>query len=158
MTQITNNKHDIETVVENLLNEGFDISTMGSVVILVKNKEGKYLVLQRSWEDEDGPGLYDFAGGSTDTNDDPSGDADRELFEETGITASSLDLIHHGKYICPWKGEEKVKFVFACETDEEVKLSFEHHSFEWVDASEIMNYEFYKVGLQELLLEHAKQD
>ena len=154
---MNSNLQNIDEIVENLKTEGINLPTHSSVIVLVKNKEGKYLVLQRALNDEDGPGLYDFAGGSGDSFD-PVDDAKRELFEEAGIEASSLDLINFSKYICPWKGEEKVKFVFAHETDQDVTLSFEHHSYAWVDAPDVMNYEFYKAGLQEILLEHAKQD
>jgi 8-oxo-dGTP diphosphatase len=153
MTQSTQN---IDTVVENLLNEGFNPATHGAVVILVKNQEGKYLIMQRSANDEDGRLQWDLPGGSCDTNM-VAQDAARELEEEAGFKTEELTFVHHSKYICPWKSEEKVSFVFSHETSEDFQLSFEHDDAAWVTPEEIMEYDFYKSGLQELVVEHAKQ-
>jgi 8-oxo-dGTP pyrophosphatase MutT (NUDIX family) len=145
----SHNHHTLNTVLEELKAKKFDVPNLGSVVVLVKNMDDKYLVIQRAANDEDGPSLWDFAGGSCDTHD-VHENACRELYEETGLQAEVLTFLEHSTYICPWKGEEKVRFVFLHETDEDFNLSFEHDDGKWIETHEVHDFNFYKQGFIDL--------
>lgn len=79
--------------------------------ILVRHQDGDYLLMQRDYQKETYPGLYEAsAGGSVLKGETPFAGAKRELFEETGIVAETLtplyrtvnrkhDAIHYG-YLC----------------------------------------------------------
>ncbi|MGL4758956.1 MAG: NUDIX hydrolase, partial [Patescibacteria group bacterium] len=68
-----------------------------SIAVIVKNSEEKYLIMQRSFEDTDGAGLWDIVGGSVDTHD-PHECAIRELKEEAGLDAKKLSYFTEKVY------------------------------------------------------------
>ena len=62
--------------------------------ILVRHTDGDYLLMQRDFAKPNFGGCYDAtAGGSALKGEDPFTCARRELLEETGITAGSLEKI-----------------------------------------------------------------
>jgi 8-oxo-dGTP diphosphatase len=138
-----------------LESENFDIINLSSVAVIVTNSENKYLILRRSLTDEDGPGLWDLPGGGVDETDLISA-ATRELYEEAGIVADEIHYMDDFNYICNWKGEDKIRFVFAHITDAEPALSFEHEEYKWVTEEEILEYEFFVPALRDKVVEFAK--
>ena len=148
------------TKLNNLLKElkyqDFNVVTHGAVVAIITNKEGKYLIIQRSSQDEDGASLWDFAGGSCDI-DDVESDCIREILEETGLSIApeTLQFHKHCPYVCPWKNEDKVSFIFLAEgiNSDDVKLSHEHDNYKWVSYKEMLQYLFYKENLPGLIRE-----
>lgn len=80
--------------------------------IVVKHKDGTYLLMQRDFEKLNFPGLYEAtAGGSALKGEKPYDAAVRELKEETGIDAKELNKI----YMCISK--DTIYYGYICETD-----------------------------------------
>ncbi|WP_297423160.1 NUDIX domain-containing protein [Clostridium sp.] len=80
--------------------------------IIVKHKDGMYLLMQRDWKKPNFPGLYEAsAGGSAIKGEEPYAAAIRELKEETGVEAKELKQI----YKCMSK--ETIFYGYLCETD-----------------------------------------
>lgn len=146
----------LNNILQNLKEDNFNPATHGAVIAIIKNQDNKYLIIQRSSTDEDGAGLWDLAGGSCDS-DDVHIDCIREVSEETGLDLHVDNLIFykHLKYICPWKNEDKVSFIFLAENinSDDIILSHEHDDFKWVNIQELKSYEFYKDGLTDLINE-----
>ena len=139
-----------------LLDSGFDPLSHGAVCVIVKNSEGKYLIMQRSLVDLDGPGEYDIVGGSCD---EPNVQlsAIRELSEEAGIDVDHLPYFGEHSYVCPWNGENKICFIFHLNVeDQEPTISHEHETMAWVDHTEFGNYGFYKQSVIDSLKSHAE--
>lgn len=64
--------------------------------IIVRHKDGSYLAMQRSMEKKGYPGLFEItAGGSILKGEEPVEGAYRELYEETGIKADTLNHVYH---------------------------------------------------------------
>ena len=64
-----------------------DIKTIPHSVVILFNKDNQVLLEERADD-----GYYDFPGGGLDEGESPIDGAKRELFEETGLTALSLEL------------------------------------------------------------------
>ena len=80
--------------------------------ILVRHTDGDYLLMQRDFRKPNFGGYYEAtAGGSALKGEDKITCAKRELFEETGISAISLEEI--GRYI----SHDTIYYQFFCITD-----------------------------------------
>jgi 8-oxo-dGTP diphosphatase len=147
-----------KSILQEIIVSGFNAQTHGSVGVAVRNSEGKYLILQRSLADEDGAGLYDIPGGTPDFEHEIEEAAIRELSEEAGINAETLEFFAHDHYICPWNNEKKMFFMFShiIGKGEDAILSFEHESYAWIDPSELDQYEFYKENAKQILKAHME--
>ena len=111
--------------------------------IIVHHEDGDYLLMQRDYNKETYPGLYEAsAGGSVLKGETPLEGALRELEEETGIRTDSLtpiyrkvnhkrDAIHYG-YLCRINGDKdrltKEEFLKFADSDEFVPTGRERLS------------------------------
>lgn len=107
--------------------------------IIVKHKDGMYLLMQRDWKKPNSPGLYVAgAGGSAIKGEEPYYVAVRELKEETGIEAKKLEQI----YKCMSK--DTIYYGYLCETDcdkESIKLQDgETISYLWMTKKEFLKF------------------
>jgi 8-oxo-dGTP diphosphatase len=107
--------------------------------IIVKHKDGMYLIMQRDWEKTNFPGLYEAsAGGSALKGEGPYEAAIRELKEETGIDADKLKQI----YKCI--GKNTIYYGYLCETDcnkEDITLQEgETISYLWMTKEEFLKF------------------
>ena len=111
------------------------------VDILVIHEDGSYLLTKRSEEKDVYPGFWEAsAGGSALSDEEPLEAAKRELFEETGIVADSLELVgvsfkdsSHGLY---YSYLAKV----SCEKDSIVLQEGETTDYKWVDREGLLEY------------------
>ena len=111
------------------------------VDLLVIHNDGTYLLTKRSDEKDVNPGLWEAsAGGSALSGEEPLEAAKRELFEETGIVADSLELVgvsfkdsSHGLY---YSYLAKV----SCEKDSIVLQEGETTEYKWVDREGLLEY------------------
>ena len=107
--------------------------------IIVKHKDGMYLLMQRDWNKSNFPGLYEAsAGGAVLKSEEPYDAAVRELKEETGIEAKELKELY--KLI----GEDTVCCGYLCETDcdkESITLQKgETISYLWLTKEEFLKF------------------
>jgi 8-oxo-dGTP diphosphatase len=80
--------------------------------IIVKHKDGTYLLMQRDWKKPKFPGLYvASAGGSALKGEEAYDAAVRELKEETGVKAKKLKKIY--KHL----SKDTIYYGYLCETD-----------------------------------------
>jgi 8-oxo-dGTP diphosphatase len=126
-----------------------------SIAVIVKNTDNKYLIMQRSFQDTDGAGLWDIVGGSVDSID-PHECAIRELQEEASLEVTELKYFTDRVYNCPWINEDKLRIIFEHHTKVEPKVSFEHEQYKWVTIEELQEHEFFLDYLKEAVVEHHK--
>ncbi|MBY0376831.1 NUDIX domain-containing protein [Patescibacteria group bacterium] len=121
------------------------------VKILLKNKEGKYLVVCRSAEKYPEAGAqWEIVGGRIDPGTSLFENLKREVMEETGLhiedeikLIAAQDILKTQKHI--------VRLTYIGEGDGEVKLSDEHTDFKWVTLGEILKLEPLDTYLKEVL-------
>ena len=105
--------------------------------IIVRHKDGTYLIMQRDERKHLGGMWEATAGGSALQGEDPMTCARRELLEETGIDSDELTeigrVLHHG--------HKTYYVVYLCVTDidkNSVVLQYgETSAYKWVSASEL---------------------
>ena len=107
--------------------------------IVVRHKDGTYLLMQRDYKKTNYPGLYEAsAGGSALKGENPYEAAERELKEETGIEASELIQI----YRC--KSKDTIYIGYLCEIDCDknsiILQEEETISFMWLKKEDFLNF------------------
>jgi 8-oxo-dGTP diphosphatase len=105
-------------------------------------KNGKFLVLKRSFEDDYMPGYWDLPGGTIKFQENIIDALKREIREEVGVKAKIGKILFC--YDFP-SGLERHQFIiiYDCEyLSGEVKLNLEdHEEFKWVDLNEVKDLE-----------------
>lgn len=107
--------------------------------ILVKHIDGSYLIMQRDFNKEGYPGMFEAtAGGSAIKGESPIDAALRELKEETGINADTLIPINKTN------SENTIYYSFLCVTDcdkSAVTLQAgETISFRWISTKNFVEF------------------
>ena len=110
-----------------------------TVEILVRHTDGDYLLMQRHNEKPAFPGYYEAtAGGAAQKGEDPLTAAKRELLEETGIKAESLEPIANMLY------RRMLNYQYLCITDcskDSITLQDgETVGYKWVNESEFIDF------------------
>ena len=111
------------------------------VKIFLKNKDGKYLVLQRSKEKYPGVGAkWDIPGGRIDVDTGLMENLNREVLEETGLVVdgelkliNAQDILKTDKHV--------VRLTYTGFADGEVKLSDEHSEYKWLSLEDVKKLE-----------------
>lgn len=111
------------------------------VKILLKSKDGKYLILQRSEEKYPGVGAkWDIPGGRIDPGTSLLENLKREVVEETGLEITgepklitAQDILKTDKHV--------VRLTYLGFADGEVKLSDEHKEYKWLSLEDLKNLE-----------------
>lgn len=111
------------------------------VKVLLKNKEGKYLVMCRSAEKYPEVGVqWEIPGGRINIETKLLENLQREVMEETGLEIvgepkliTAQDILKQDKHV--------VRLTYIGQADGEVKLSDEHSDFKWLSLGEIKNLE-----------------
>lgn len=107
--------------------------------IIVKHKDGMYLLMQRDWKKSNFPGLYEAsAGGSALKGEEPYDVAVRELKEETGVEDKKLKQIYRSI------SKDTIYYGYLCETDcdkETITLQEgETISYLWLTKEEFLKF------------------
>lgn len=107
-----------------------------SVKVLIRDGQGRYLLIKRSASSKANAEKWDFPGGKVDPGEDFKEALTREVAEETGLTISL------GREIAKIKTEltDKIITYVMMEGRVEsgkVQLSSEHDEFAWVKDTEI---------------------
>ena len=108
--------------------------------ILVRHTDGSYLLMQRDFNKEGYPGMFEAsAGGSVLKGETAVCGAMRELKEETGIIADNLTPIY-----CVFNGRYVIYHGFLCVTDcgkDSVTLQEgETISYKWLDKEDFIEF------------------
>ena len=122
-----------------------------AVVAVIRNKEGKYLLLKRSKKETAYPGLYTFPGGKVEDNDSIEETLEREVLEETGLVLKTRKiLLKDISFIRPDNQTVKI-FSYLCDVDknEPVIISEEFTDYKWVSPKELSSLSH--VGIEEEL-------
>ena len=69
-----------------------------SVRIVLSDRDGRVLMLQRAADDDILPGAWELPGGGIDPGETPAQAAARELREEVGVTLEEVDLSEWGTF------------------------------------------------------------
>ena len=123
-----------------------------AVVAVIRNKEGKYLVLKRGAHEIAYPGKYTFPGGKVEGNDTVEETLQREALEEAGLKIKPGKILLKDKaFVRPDDQSVKV-FSYFCEVDgaEEVKISEDFSDYKWVNLEELKKIDH--VGIEEELI------
>lgn len=116
-------------------------SQIVSVIAVIKNKSGKYLLVQRSANDDILPLKWQNLGGKVELGERVEEALKREIQEEVGIELNSIKPVFLQSY--SWKKDEKspyrlgLIFLIDIQQDFDVKLSDELSDFGWFTLSEV---------------------
>ncbi|MGR6646785.1 NUDIX domain-containing protein [Avibacterium paragallinarum] len=107
--------------------------------VLVKDLDRNILLVQRSLSDKFKPGKWWIPGGHIEENETPAQAAIRELKEETGIKASTVEFLEQKKLP---SGGESHRFLLVVDASQNVKLQKEElHDFAWVSIGDAQSYQ-----------------
>lgn len=107
---------------------------------LIKNKNGKYLLLYRGDTHPNFPGHLDLPGGEVESKETSKTATAREVQEEAGICIYQNDL--KKLFVRQHKNTRHVLFeivIDKTEADISVKLSWEHKKYRWMTLSELLD-------------------
>lgn len=97
--------------------------------VLVYNR--RILMLQRSFEDDVGPGIWEFPGGKLEFGETLRDGLKREIREETGLAARVGQLLYATSFQTgPQRQVVLLTYLCGCESGA-VRLSQEHEAFLW---------------------------
>ena len=107
-----------------------------SAKVLVRDEQGRVLLLKRSVRSKNNRGKWDLPGGKVDTGESFDGALLREVAEETGLTVSLVGVAGTAESDLP---DRKVVYLLMDGrlTSGEVRLSEEHDEFAWVERSRL---------------------
>ena len=106
------------------------------VKVLLKNSDGKFLLLRRS-EARYQSKKWDIPGGRINPGTSLGENLARELMEETGLTLTSEPRIIGAQDIFANPERHVVRITYTGTADGEPKLSDEHTEYTWVTWSEL---------------------
>jgi 8-oxo-dGTP diphosphatase len=106
------------------------------VKVLLKNADGKYLLMRRSPYEERGVGKWDIAGGRIETGTGLMENLAREVSEETGLTTTSEPKLLAAQDIV-WPDRHVVRITYTADVTGEPKLGPEHSEFGWFTYEEM---------------------
>lgn len=109
--------------------------------VIVRHKDGDYLLMQRDFNKETNPGIYEAtAAGSALKGESAEECARRELKEETGVEAENLEFIY--KYIN--RDRHGLYYGYLCETncnkDSIVLQEHETISYMWLSKEKFLEF------------------
>lgn len=111
-----------------------------SIKVVIRDKEGRCLLIKRSAKSRGNPGRWDLPGGKVEKGEDFEAALKREVHEETGLSIEITGVLG----ACESESEDrKIAYLFMKGTAEpgEIKLSDEHEDFAWVSENELPNYD-----------------
>lgn len=100
-----------------LLSDNLTLKTSDSVGVIIKTQDNKYL-LQRRWRRRGlyFPGFWGLFGGGVKANEAPESAARRELTEELGLNASTLQMVMQFDFdFCPLQLNKIKRWFFITE-------------------------------------------
>ena len=127
-----------------------------SVVAVIRNNEGKYLVLKRSDREIAYPGMYTFPGGKVEDNETVEETLIKEIKEEANLDLKPGKILLKDKsFIRPDDQTVKV-FSYLCEVEnsDDIKISDDFTDYKWISFEDLKNIPH--VGIEDELLQVDK--
>jgi len=122
------------------------------VKILLKNKDGKYLILRRSKIKYPEIGHeWDIAGGRINIGETLIDNLKREIFEETGLSLEEEPKLISAQDIFKNEGKHVIRLTYIGNIDGEVVLSDEHDNYKWLTFSEFLKIEPLNSYIKEII-------
>ncbi|MCD4761304.1 NUDIX hydrolase [bacterium] len=131
-----------------------DITLQVGVKALLKNKEGKYLLIHRSLEKypEIEKTRWDIVGGRIDPGSNLIDNLKREIKEETNLELVGQPKLVAAQDILRVKGRHVIRLTYVGQVDGELILDkSEHDDYKWHTADELKNRDDIDIYFQELL-------
>lgn len=102
------------------------------------NKKGEILLIRRSSTDTRRPEQWDFPGGGIDKGETPDQAVIREIHEEIGVVIpeANINLMYTTTHYYDHGSTIRFVFVGKLSGDENIKLSFEHDTYQWFPIQE----------------------
>lgn len=117
-------------------------SPIVSVRLIIKNSEGKVLILQRP-ENSHGEGGWCLPGGKVDFGDTVEETVAKELREETTLECTSARFLFYQDSLPNEESEMHiVNLYFECEARGSVQLNEESAASAWIDANRFQDFRF----------------
>lgn len=110
-----------------------------AVTAVIRNDEGKYLLLKRSDREIAYPGMYAFPGGKVENNESPGEALVKEVREEAGLDLlPGKILLEDGSFIRP-DGQTVKVFIYLCQAKDtsKVAISDDFTDYKWVAPAEL---------------------
>ncbi len=122
------------------------------VKIVLKNSEGKFLLIRRSAKKyPEVINNWDIPGGRINLGATLADNLAREVIEETGLTMSTSPRIIGAQDILLAPERHIVRITYVGEAAGELQLSDEHDGFRWVSKEELLGFEHLDRYLKKLL-------
>ncbi|MCP6719765.1 MAG: NUDIX hydrolase [Patescibacteria group bacterium] len=122
------------------------------VKALLKNKEGKYLLLRRSPEKyPEVVGKWDIVGGRIDPGSHLLENLKREIREETSLELEGEPKLIAAQDILRVSGRHVVRLTYVADINGEPTLDGDHMEFKWFTKGELENLEDLDVYFKEVL-------
>lgn len=110
------------------------------VKVLLKNKEGEYLLMRRSEYEKRGAGKWDIAGGRIEAGTQLMENLAREVKEETGLTLEGEPKLLAAQDII-WPDRHVVRITYIADVDGEPRLGPEHSEYKWFTYEEMKTFD-----------------
>jgi 8-oxo-dGTP diphosphatase len=107
-----------------------------SAKVVIRDKEGRCLLLKRSMSSKGNPGKWDLPGGKVDAGESLEEGLLREVREEGGLTISLRRVLGAAESESPTKRVAYLIFEGRLVSGE-VRLSDEHDDFIWIDRKDL---------------------
>ena len=115
-----------------------------NIAVLIRNKEGKFLLIKRCDKDDSKAGFWELPSGGVDTGEDVINATIRETKEETGISLKGVKLILVDQEDYRFKTSKgyikqvnEHTFLVNLQPTPKVVLSKEHIDFMWIGLKEL---------------------
>ena len=129
-----------------------NIELQVGVKIVLKNKDGEYLLVCRSAEKYPEVGAkWDIVGGRIDPGTTLLENLKREVMEETGLEIKDDIRIISAQDILRVEGRHIVRLTYVGEADGDVILSEEHLEYKWLTLEEIESLEPMDIYFKEII-------
>jgi len=104
--------------------------------VVVRNQAGQVLLIRRSQTHPRLSLMWDLPGGLVEPGEAPEEAAERETWEETGLTVHDLEKYRERDAERDGRSYKFVLFTAMTDSDE-VELSYEHDQYRWITAADI---------------------
>lgn len=123
------------------------------VKILLRNKDGEFLILHRSPKYSEVKGMWDIPGGRITPGTPLIENLKREIREEIKLELTGEPKLVFAQDILRIPGRHVVRLTYTGNIDGEPSLDHEHDEFKWLSLEDLRNLEDLDIYLKEALKE-----